>query len=41
MARKTFKFRLYPNHLQRDNLTATLEVCRELYRNLRPHHTYL
>jgi len=31
MARKTFKFRLYPNRLQRENLTATLEVCRELY----------
>src|SRR5438034_11368977 len=31
MARKTFKFRLYPNRQQRDKLTATLDVCRELY----------
>jgi putative transposase len=31
MARKTFKFRLYPNREQRDKLTATLDVCRELY----------
>ena len=31
MARKTFKFRLYPNRLQRERLTQTLEVCRELY----------
>lgn len=31
MARKTFKFRLYPNRQQREKLTATLEVCRELY----------
>src|SRR5260370_7323567 len=31
MARKTFKFRLYPNHQQREKLTATLDVCRELY----------
>jgi len=31
MARKTFKFRLYPNRHQREKLTATLEVCRELY----------
>src|SRR5437870_13825854 len=31
MARKTFKFRLYPNRQQRDTLTATLDVCRELY----------
>jgi len=31
MARKTFKFRLYPNRLQRERLSATLDVCRELY----------
>jgi transposase len=31
MTRKTFKFRLYSNRQQRDRLTATLEVCRELY----------
>ena len=31
MARKTFKFRLYPNRQQRDKLHATLDVCRELY----------
>jgi putative transposase len=31
MARKTFKFRLYPNRQQRNQLTATLDVCRELY----------
>jgi putative transposase len=31
MARKTFKFRLYPNRQQRDKLTATIDVCRELY----------
>ena len=31
MARKTLKFRLYPNRQQRQRLTATLDVCRELY----------
>lgn len=31
MARKTFKYRLYPNREQRDRLVATLDVCRELY----------
>lgn len=31
MARKTLKFRLYPNRQQRERLTATLDVCRELY----------
>ena len=31
MARKTFKFRLYPNRPQREKLAATLDVCRELY----------
>src|SRR5256886_8385317 len=31
MARKTFKFRLYPNRQQLEKLTATLDVCRELY----------
>ncbi len=31
MSRKTFKFRLYPNRRQREKLTATLDVCRELY----------
>ena len=31
MARRTFKFRLYPNRQQRDQLQATLDVCRELY----------
>ena len=31
MARKTFKFRLYPNRQQQQQLTATLDVCRELY----------
>ncbi len=31
MSRKTFKFRLYPNNQQQEKLTATLDVCRELY----------
>jgi putative transposase len=31
MSRKTFKFRLYPNRQQRERLTQTLDVCRELY----------
>jgi len=31
MARKTLKFRLYANRQQRERLTATLDVCRELY----------
>jgi len=31
MARKTLEFRLYPNRQQRERLTATLAVCRELY----------
>jgi putative transposase len=31
MPRKTFKFRLYPNRPQRERLTQTLDVCRELY----------
>jgi putative transposase len=31
MARKTSKFRLYPNRQQQQRLTATLDVCRELY----------
>jgi putative transposase len=31
MARKTFKFRLYPTRQQQERLTATLDVCRELY----------
>jgi putative transposase len=31
MARKTFKFRLYPNRPQREKLTTTLDLCRELY----------
>ena len=31
MARRTCKFRLYPNRPQRDKLQATLDVCRELY----------
>ena len=31
MARRTFKYRLYPNRRQRDKLQATLDVCRELY----------
>jgi putative transposase len=31
MARKTLKFRLCPNRPQRERLTATLDVCRELY----------
>ena len=31
MSRKTFKYRLYPNRCQRERLTATLDVCRELY----------
>jgi hypothetical protein len=31
MARKTFKFRLYPNRQQRERFTQTLDVCRELY----------
>jgi putative transposase len=31
MARRTLKFRLYPNRQQRERLQATLDVCRELY----------
>ena len=31
MSRLTFKFRLYPNRLQREKLQATLDLCRELY----------
>ena len=31
MARRTFKFRLYPNRQQKEKLQATLDVCRELY----------
>jgi putative transposase len=31
MARKTFKYRLYPNRQQRERLQSTLAVCRELY----------
>ena len=31
MARKTFKFRLYPNRQQQERLTQTLDICRELY----------
>ena len=31
MARRTFKYRLYPNRRQREKLQATLDVCRELY----------
>src|SRR5260370_8119470 len=31
MARKTLKFRLYPNRQQQERLTATLDACRELY----------
>ena len=31
MARKTLKFRLYPNRQQREKLQATLDLCRELY----------
>ena len=31
MARRTFKYHLYPNRRQREKLQATLEVCRELY----------
>jgi len=31
MARRTFKYRLYPDRPQREKLQATLEVCRELY----------
>ena len=31
MARRTFKFRLYPHRQQKDKLQATLDVCRELY----------
>lgn len=30
MARKTFKFRLYPNRQQQERLTTTLDLCREL-----------
>jgi putative transposase len=29
--RRTFKYRLYPNHQQQEKLQATLDVCRELY----------
>jgi putative transposase len=31
MARKTYKFRLYPNRQQRERLVDTLDLCRELY----------
>src|SRR6516225_4876031 len=31
MSRLTFKYRLYPNRLQREKLQATLDLCRELY----------
>jgi len=31
MARLTFKYRLYPNRLQREKLEATLDLCQELY----------
>ena len=31
MSRKTFKYRLYPNRLQRERLQTTLDLCRELY----------
>ncbi len=31
MSRKTYKYRLYPNRLQRERLQTTLDVCRELY----------
>jgi putative transposase len=31
MSRKTFKYRLYPNRVQRARLQVMLEVCRELY----------
>jgi hypothetical protein len=29
--KRTFKYRLYPNHPQQEQLQATLNVCRELY----------
>ena len=29
--KRTFKYRLYPNHQQQEQLQATLDVCRELY----------
>jgi putative transposase len=31
MSRKTYKYRLYPNRLQKGRLQTTLDVCRELY----------
>jgi putative transposase len=31
MARKTLKFRLYPNRQQQEKLLTTLDLCRELY----------
>ncbi len=31
MARKTFRFRIYPNRHQRERLAETLDLCRELY----------
>src|SRR5215469_3371109 len=31
MLRRTLKYRLYPNRQQREELQATLDVCRELY----------
>ncbi|HVH70236.1 MAG TPA: helix-turn-helix domain-containing protein, partial [Candidatus Dormibacteraeota bacterium] len=31
LARRTFKYRLYPKRQQRHQLQATLDVCRELY----------
>jgi putative transposase len=31
MSRKTFKYRLYPNRLQRERLQTTVDLCRELY----------
>ena len=30
-SRKTFKFRLYPNRKQREQMLATLDACREIY----------
>jgi putative transposase len=31
VSRKTFKYRLYPNRLQRERLQTTVDLCRELY----------
>ena len=34
MAKKTFKYRLYPTRREQTRLQDTLDVCRELYNSL-------